>query len=96
MKYEAYEKIIAQCLKDPDKFGDCMESLLENIKKDTEYISVLEDKTRQQEDKIGDLRDTNTKLLLSQLSPKDNTEEEPELTGDEEFEKFINEITKGE
>lgn len=70
MNYSDYEKLILELGSDKqDKVLD----ILNKIREDSETFNSLTEKITQQENKIADLRDSNTKLFLRVSGAADAT-----------------------
>lgn len=90
MKYEEYEALINDGLKNPDKAPAVFKQVLESLKADTTTLGTQSEKIIAQDARIRDLQDTNMKLFLSQTSQK--MEEKEEKTAEEEIDDFFNSL----
>lgn len=93
MKYEEYENLINEGLKNPDKAPVLFKDVLEALKADITTLGTQSEKIIEQDTRIRDLQDTNMKLFLSQTaSKKEEVEPEEEKTGQEAIDDFINKL----
>lgn len=90
MKYEEYEALINDGLKNPDKAPAVFKEVLEALKADTTTLGTQSEKIIEQDARIRDLQDTNMKLFLSQTSSR--AEEKEDKTPDEEIDDFFNNL----
>lgn len=94
MKYEEYENLINEGLKNPDKAPAIFKQVLEELKADTTTLGTQSEKIIEQDSRIRDLQDTNMKLFLSQTSARADEKEVDEKTGQEAVDDFFNKLGK--
>ena len=94
MKYDEYENLINEALKNPDKAPVIFKQVLEELKADTTTLGTQSEKIIEQDLRIRDLQDTNMKLFLSQTSKRVEEKDVEEKTGQEAIDEFFNNLGK--
>lgn len=87
MKYEDYEKILNGIVANPDTAPTAIQSVLAEIKTDTEALQSATTTIADQDKRIKDLQDTNIKLFMSQTG---TVEDDPEPK-EKSFEELVKE-----
>lgn len=83
MKYEDYEKILNGIVTNPDTAPTAIQSVLAEIKTDTEALQSATVTIADQDKRIKDLQDTNIKLFMSQTGTVEDDPEPKVKTFDE-------------
>lgn len=84
MTYKEYESALNGIVQNPDTAPTAVQSLLQEIKTDTEALATAINGISERDARIRDLQDTNIKLFMSQSSvPENDPEPEPEMTFEE-------------
>lgn len=84
MTYKEYETALNGIVQNPDTAPTAVQSLLQEIKTDTEALATAINGISERDARIRDLQDTNIKLFMSQSSaPENDPEPEPEMTFEE-------------
>lgn len=91
MKKDEYKNLITEMVAKPEKAAETAQTLLSLVEDDAEVFDSLSEKVGQQESKIRDLQDTNTKLFLSITgqSPKEDPEDPLEKMEPKDFAKGL-------
>lgn len=81
MTYQEYETALNGIVQNPDTAPTAVQSLLQEIKTDTDALAAAVEGISERDSRIRDLQDTNIKLFMSQSSaPENEPEEEEEMT----------------
>lgn len=84
MTYKEYESALNGIVQNPDTAPTAVQSLLQEIKTDTEALATAINGISERDARIRDLQDTNIKLFMSQsAAPENDPEQEPEMTFEE-------------
>ena len=84
MTYKEYESALNGIVQNPDTAPTAVQSLLQEIKTDTEALATAINGISERDARIRDLQDTNIKLFMSQSSaPENDPEPEPDMTFEE-------------
>lgn len=84
MTYKEYETALNGIVQNPDTAPTAVQSLLQEIKTDTDALATAINGISERDARIRDLQDTNIKLFMSQSSaPENDPEPEPEMTFEE-------------
>lgn len=84
MTYQEYETALNGIVQNPDTAPTAVQSLLQEIKKDTDALATAINGISERDARIRDLQDTNIKLFMSQSgAPENDPEPEPEMTFEE-------------
>lgn len=84
MTYKEYESALNGIVQNPDTAPTAVQSLLQEIKTDTEALATAINGISERDARIRDLQDTNIKLFMSQSSaPENDPEPAPEMTFEE-------------
>lgn len=84
MTYKEYESALNGIVQNPDTAPTAVQSLLQEIKTDTEALATAITGISERDARIRDLQDTNIKLFMSQSSaPENDPEPDPEMTFEE-------------
>lgn len=84
MTYKEYETALNGIVQNPDTAPTAVQSLLQEIKTDTEALATAINGISERDARIRDLQDTNIKLFMSQSSaPENDPEPDPEMTFEE-------------
>lgn len=95
MTLDEYNKVLSE-LTDPDKVGNAILKLKDEIAIDFTKIDELSKKNEELSNKVSELRDTNNRLILKVTSPIEKQPEvEVEKTPDESLINLLTRI-KGE
>lgn len=77
MTYQEYETALNGIVQNPDTAPTAVQSLLQEIKTDTDALANAMNVISERDARIRDLQDTNIKLFMSQSSiPEEEPEEE--------------------
>lgn len=84
MTYQEYESALNGIVQNPDTAPTTVQSLLQEIKTDTDALAAAVEGIAERDARIRDLQDTNIKLFMSQSSaPENEPEPEEEMTFEE-------------
>ena len=84
MTYQEYEAALMGIVQNPDTAPTAVQSLLQEIKTDTDALATAINGISERDARIRDLQDTNIKLFMSQSgAPENDPEPEPEMTFEE-------------
>lgn len=84
MTYQEYEAALNGIVQNPDTAPTAVQSLLQEIKTDTDALATAINGISERDARIRDLQDTNIKLFMSQSgAPENDPEPEPEMTFEE-------------
>lgn len=84
MTYQEYEAALNGIVQNPDTAPTAVQSLLQEIKTDTDALATAINGISERDARIRDLQDTNIKLFMSQSgAPENDPEPEPEMNFEE-------------
>lgn len=84
MTYQEYEAALNGIVQNPDTAPTAVQSLLQEIKTDTDALATAINGISERDARIRDLQNTNIKLFMSQSgAPENDPEPEPEMTFEE-------------
>lgn len=92
MTYDEFKAELTKIVSNADTALAELPTFLEKVKTDYEALSSSTLKVTEQETRIRDLQDTNMKLFLAQTGQPVETPEEPELSGQDAVDDFVNKI----
>lgn len=80
MTYQEYEAALNGIVQNPDTAPTAVQSLLQEIKTDTDALANAINGISERDARIRDLQDTNIKLFMSQSSTPEEEHEEEEMS----------------
>lgn len=90
MTYDEFKTKLTKIVSDADTALANLPGFLDEVKADYETLSSSVSKVTEQEGRIRDLQDTNMKLFLAQTGQPVETPDEPERTGQDAVDDFVN------
>ncbi len=92
MTYDEFKTKITGIMSKPDNALAELPAFLEEVKGDYEALATSVSKVSEQEERIRTLQDTNMRLFLAQTGQAAEEPEEPELSGTDAVDAFVNEL----